>query len=130
MKSGLAAIIGLVLMTFTSTATAYVVEVTTSIPAATAADDARFKDALESAINDVLHHAIAFTPTVVAVHKARVVGGRIYILLLIADEDGEKTMETFATMEPAPSEPAEPSRESAAPSREAPPPASRDSDRW
>src|SRR5262244_2340273 len=82
MKSGLAAI-GLVLMTFTSTATAYVVEVTTSIPAATAADDARFKDALESAINDVLHHAIAFTPTVVAVHKARVVGGRIYILLLI-----------------------------------------------
>src|SRR6266581_5248707 len=55
MKSGLAAIIGLVIMTFTSTATAYVVEVTTSIPVATAADDARLKDALESAISDVLH---------------------------------------------------------------------------
>ena len=54
----------------------------------------------ESAINDVLHHAIAFTPTVVTVHKARVVGGRIYILLLIADEEGEKTMETFSTTEP------------------------------
>lgn len=92
MKSGLAVIIGLVIMTFTSTATAYVVEVTTSIPVATAADDARLKDALESAISDVLHHAIAFTPTVVTVHKARVVGGRIYILLLIADDDGEETM--------------------------------------
>jgi len=123
MKSGLAAIIGLVIMTFTSTATAYVVEVTTSIPVATAADDARLKDALESAISDVLHHAIAFTPTVVTVHKARVVGGRIYILLLIADEEGEKTIETFATMEPASSEPAEPSRE-------VPPPVSRDSGRW
>ena len=123
MKSGLAVIIGLVLMTFTSTATAYVVEVTTSIPAATAADDARLKDALESAINDVLHHAIAFTPTVVAVHKARVVGGRLYILLLIADEEGVKTIETFATTEPASSEPA-------GPSREEPPPASRDSGRW
>ena len=123
MKSELAAIVGLVVMTFTSTATAYVVEVTTSIPAATAADDARLKDALESAINDVLHHAIAFTPTVVAVHKARVVGGRLYILLLIADEEGEKTIETFATTEPASSEPA-------GPSREAPPPASGDSGRW
>jgi len=95
MKSPLAAIIGLVIMIFASPATAYVVEVTTSIPVATAADDARLKDALESAIGDVLHHAIAFTPTVVTVHKTRVVGGRIYILLLIADEEGEKTIETF-----------------------------------
>src|SRR5262249_42528890 len=93
MKSGLAAIIGLVLMTCTSTATAYVVEVTTSIPAATAADDARFKDALESAINDVLHHAIAFTPTVVAVHKARVGGGRVYLPPPIPGEDGPPTNE-------------------------------------
>ena len=97
MKTLLAAIIGLAITTSASPATAYVVEVTTSIPVATAADDAQLKDALESAINDVLHHAIAFTPTVVTVHKARVVGGRIYILLLIADEEGEKTMETFST---------------------------------
>ncbi len=100
MKTLLAAIIGLAITTSASPATAYVVEVTTSIPVATAADDAQLKDALESAINDVLHHAIAFTPTVVTVHKARVVGGRIYILLLIADEEGEKTMETFSTTEP------------------------------
>ena len=100
MKTLLAAIIGLAITTSASPATAYVVEVTTSIPVATAADDAQLKDALESAINDVLHHAIAFTPTVVTVHKARVVGGRIYILLLIADEEGEKTMETFSAEGP------------------------------
>ena len=123
MKSLLAAIIGLAIITFASPATAYVVEVTTSIPVTTAADDARLKDALESAISDVLDYAIAFTPTVVSVRKARVVRDRIYILLLIADEEGEKTIETFATTEPASSEPA-------GPSREAPPPASRDSGRW
>ena len=75
MKSPLAAIIGLVIVIFASPATAYVVVVTTSIPVTTAADDAQLNDALESAINDVLHHAIAFTPTVVTVHKTRVVGG-------------------------------------------------------
>jgi hypothetical protein len=69
MKSSLAAIIGLVIMIFASPATAHVVEVTTSIPVTTAADDAQLKDALESAINDVLHHAIAFTPTGLSASK-------------------------------------------------------------
>src|SRR5213593_4649068 len=101
MKSLLAAIITLAIATFANPATAYVVEVTTSIPVMTAGDDVRLKDALESAISDVLHHAIAFTPTVVTVHKARIVGDRIYLLLLIADEEGEKTMETFSSTEPA-----------------------------
>ncbi len=43
---------------------------------------------MRTAINDVLGHAIAFVPTLVDVRDARVVGDRIYILLLLADDDG------------------------------------------
>ena len=112
MKHLLALIVGLALAIVASPAVAYVVEVTTSISLTTATDDEKLKQALESAINDVLDHAIAFTPTVVTVHKARMVGDRIYLLLLIADDEGETTMETFSTLPPAPREPAEPPRES------------------
>ena len=101
MKSLLAAIVGLVLAVFANPASAYVVEITTSIPMASAADKAKLRDALGSAIDDVLRHAIAFTPTVVTLQSARVVGDRIYILLLIADGDGEETMKDLSAEEPA-----------------------------
>lgn len=39
-----------------------------------AADDAQLKTALESAVDDVLAHAIAFTPTVVTLENVRVLG--------------------------------------------------------
>jgi len=74
---------------------AYVVQITTSIPVA-GGNDAKLKDALRAAIDDILEHAIAFEPTVVEVRDARVVGDRVYILLLIADDDGEDTMKTLS----------------------------------
>src|SRR6266850_66033 len=43
----------------------------------------------------------AFTPTIVMLQSARVVGDRIYILLLIADGDGEETMKRLSPEEPA-----------------------------
>ena len=43
---------------------------------------------MKAAIDDVLEHAIAFVPTVIDVRDARVVGDRIFILLLVADDDG------------------------------------------
>ena len=101
MKSLLAAITGLVLAVFANPASAYVVEITTSIPTASALDTAQLRDALRSAIDEVLRHAIAFTPTIVALQSARVVGDRIYILLLIADGDGEETMKRLSPEEPA-----------------------------
>ena len=101
MKRLLAVIIGLILVWSAHPAAAYVVEITTSIPTASVADNAQLKDALESAIDDVLHHAIAFTPTIVTLQNARVVGDRIYILLLIADGDGEETMKRLSAEEPA-----------------------------
>ena len=92
MKRLLAVIIGLAFVGFAHPAAAYVVAITTSVPTASVADKAELKDAIESAIDDILHHAIAFTPTVVTLQYARVVGDRIYILLLIADGDGEEMM--------------------------------------
>jgi hypothetical protein len=99
MKKLLAVIIGLALVGSAYPAAAYVVAITTSIPTAGVADKAQLKDALDSAIDDVLQHAIAFTPTVVTLQNARVVGDRIYILLLIADADGEEMLKQYSGAE-------------------------------
>lgn len=68
-------------------ASAYVAEILTSIPAASGEGE-QLEIAVKAAIDDVLEHAIAFVPTVIDVRDARVVGDRIFILLLIADDDG------------------------------------------
>jgi hypothetical protein len=101
MKTFLAAIAGIALVACATPARAYVVEITTSIDLAEVTDKAQLRHALESAVDDILNHAIAFSPTVVTVQNARVVGERMYILLLIADADGEKTLETISVHGPA-----------------------------
>src|SRR5216110_3717247 len=58
-------------------------------------DDTDLTAALRSAIDDVLSHAVAFSPTFVTVQTARLVGDRVYILLLIGDADGEETIKTM-----------------------------------
>ena len=93
MKRVLAVIVTVALVESATPAMAYVVAITTSIDLASADDDEHLRRALEAAIDDVLHNAIAFAPTVVTVQDARVVGDRIYILLVIADAEGEKALE-------------------------------------
>jgi hypothetical protein len=95
MKTLLATIFGLALVTAASPAAAYVVAIPTSISAKSIADDTDLTAALRSAIDDVLSHAVAFSPTFVTVQTARLVGDRVYILLLIGDADGEETMKTM-----------------------------------
>ena len=96
MKTLLATIIGLAIVVVANPASAYVVAITTSIPATSVADDTDLKAALVSAIEDVLRHAIAFSPTFVTVLKVRVVEDRIYILLLIGDSEGEEMMKKLS----------------------------------
>jgi hypothetical protein len=96
MKTLVVAAIGLAVVALANPAAAYVIEATASIPLATVQDHSEFKAALESAIDDVVTHAIAFAPSVVTVQDARVAGNRLYILLLIADEEGEETMKTLS----------------------------------
>ena len=74
MKRVLAVIVTVALVESATPAMAYVVAITTSIDLASADDDEHLRRALEAAIDDVLHNAIAFAPTVVTVQDARVVG--------------------------------------------------------
>lgn len=106
MKALLVAIVVLAMTAAASPARAYVVMVTTSVAVAGLADDAQLKTAVASAVEDVLAHAIGFTPTVVTLEAVRLVGDRMYLLMTIADAEGEATIEGLSTDEPMSTEPA------------------------
>jgi hypothetical protein len=110
MKALVAALATLVITMLARPAIAYVVVVTTSVAASNAANETQLQASLDSAIRDVLAHAIAFTPTVVTLEGVRRIGNEIYLVLLIADADGEKSLKAFSTTEPSP-ESTDPSRE-------------------
>jgi len=88
----LASAITLLLLTG-SPASAFLVEVTTSVAVADADDQSALQKALTEAVDGVLHEAIAFKPTLVVLTQAAVVGARLYIRLLVADSEGERTFE-------------------------------------
>jgi len=91
----IAATLGLALLTMASPATAYIVGALTSIRAEDAADDATLEKAIRAAVDDVATHAVAFRPTMVSLREARLVGDRIYLLVLLADQAGEKELEVL-----------------------------------
>ncbi len=99
MKALVACLVGLAVAVSANVATAYVAVVATAIPVTTAVteDKEQLVDAVRSAIRDVLDHAIGFNPTVVTLQNATVVGDRLYILLFVADEDGESTLKALST---------------------------------
>lgn len=107
MKALVAGVIALVVTTAASPAMAYVVMVTTSVPMAAVADETQLKTVLASAVDDVLAHAIGFTPTVVSLEAVRVVGDRMYLLMMIADADGEASMDGLSAEEPHSDKPAD-----------------------
>ena len=81
------------LLASASPAAAFLVEVTTSVAVQDAGDQRALQDALASAVDGVLKQAIAFTPTLVVLTSAAVVGDRLYVRLLVADQDGERTFD-------------------------------------
>ncbi len=85
----IAVALGLALLATASPAGAYVIEALTSIPVDEAADKETLEQAIRAAVNDIATHAIAFTPTMVSVRNAKVVGDRIYVFVLFADAAGE-----------------------------------------
>ena len=88
----LASALALLLLTG-SPASAFLVEVTTSVAVADADDQRALQTALTQAVDGVLQEAIAFKPTLVVLTHAALVGERLYIRLLVADSDGERTFE-------------------------------------
>lgn len=80
-------------------AAAFVIEVTTSVAVRDADDHASLKSALQTAVDGVLKGAIAFTPTLVVLTRALVIGDRLYIRLLVADQEGEQTVKDLVDPE-------------------------------
>jgi hypothetical protein len=88
----LAAAVAALLLAWSATpASAFVVEVTTSVAVADADDQGQLKTALQAAVDTVLSDAISFTPTMIMLTHAVLVGDRLYVRLLLADQDGERT---------------------------------------
>jgi hypothetical protein len=87
--------LGLALLVVPAPAPAYVVEAITAISAAEGEDRTRLDDAIQAAIDDVAAHAVAFTPTVVALIDARLIGDRIFLFVLLADREGERAVKAF-----------------------------------
>ena len=99
----LAAALALVVL-MSSPAAAFLVEVTTSIAVTGTEDRGELQDALRTAVDDVLKDAIAFTPTLVVLTHATLVGDRLYVRLLVADSDGERTFDELQSPVPTPTE--------------------------
>ena len=94
-KTALMAGFGLAVLVAAAPAPAYVVEAVTAISTAHGDDRTRLEAAIQAAIDDVAAHAVAFTPTVVALVDARVIGDRIFLFVLLADREGERTMKVL-----------------------------------
>jgi hypothetical protein len=88
----LAAALGLALIAPAAPAAGFVVEVTTSISIEDIRDEAQLRAAVQRTVDSVLSDAIAFRPTVVVLTHALVKGGRLYVRVLVADQEGERTV--------------------------------------
>jgi hypothetical protein len=95
--------LGLTLLTTARPAAAYVIEALTSIPAGEVADKPTLEKAIRAAVDDIATHAVAFTPTVVSLREAKLIGDRIYLFVLIADAAGEAEIEVLKAVSARPS---------------------------
>src|SRR5215470_19782643 len=76
-----------------SVASAHVVQVTTAIDIADIKSPHDFERALQDAVEDAAKGAIAFEPAVVALTGMRIVGDRVLVGVLFADEAGKQMLE-------------------------------------
>jgi hypothetical protein len=74
-------------------ASAHVVQVTTAIDIADIQSPHDFERALRDAVEDAANGAIAFEPAVVALTGMRIVGDRVLVGVLFADEAGRQMLQ-------------------------------------
>jgi hypothetical protein len=98
MKYLLVALTFVSLALFGGPAWAHVVQATTSVSLTDVDvnDKPELEKVLKAAVNDMIREAIAFKPTLVALTDAQVVGERLYVRVLIADEEGERTLQELS----------------------------------
>ena len=78
-----------------SLAAAHVVQVTTAIDIADVKSPHEFERALQAAVEQAANEAIAFEPTVVALTGLRVIGDRVLVGVLFADDAGKEMLEAL-----------------------------------
>jgi hypothetical protein len=96
-RHGLITAIGVVLagLVVAPPTAAHVAEVTTSVPLAAVADADSLRRTIGEAVDRARAETIAFVPSVVVVTGVRVLGERVLIGLLFADDEGEAMLETL-----------------------------------
>lgn len=96
-RRGLIAAIGVILsaVVLAPPAGAHVAEITTSVPLAEVRDPDSLRRTIGEAVDKARSETIAFEPSVVAITGVRVLGERLLIGLLFADEDGEAMLEAL-----------------------------------
>jgi hypothetical protein len=99
----IAMLLGLAVLMTASPAAAYVIEALISISADEAVDEPTLEKATRAAVADVATHAVAFTPTLVSLREAQLVGHRIDLFVLLADAAGEAEIEVMKAGAPRPS---------------------------
>jgi len=92
MRTLLATLLGVALVTAAAPAFAHVVEVTTVVSLADVEDQETLTAAIHAAVNEAMEGAVAFKPTLVTLTRVNVIGERLYVRLLMADTGGEEML--------------------------------------
>lgn len=102
MKTVIALGLALAVLGFGGPVAAHVAEVTTSVSLADMGDADELPTLIRTAVDSAIHDTINFSPTLIAVTEARVVGERLWMRLLFADEDGERALDELNAGRSAP----------------------------
>jgi len=92
--AGLLALLGAVFAVADPVA-AHVVQVTTAIDISNVKSPHDFERALQAAVEQAAKEAIAFEPTIVALTGARVLGDKVLVSVLFADDAGKAILEAM-----------------------------------
>jgi len=85
----------LAMLAVANLAAAHVVQVTTAIDIADVKSPHEFEQALEAAVEKAANEAIAFEPSVVALTGMRIIGDRVLVGVLFADDAGKEMLEAL-----------------------------------
>jgi len=90
MKSLVAVLVAATVVCSATPSGAYIAHVSTSVAVADANDELAVKQAIQTAVDDLLSRGIGFTPTLVVLTRAILLDGRLYIRVLVADDEGAR----------------------------------------
>jgi hypothetical protein len=90
--------VALLAVVLATPAHAHLLEITTSTAAPSAdANQDVVEQAVRAAVATVVRDTAGFTPTLIVLTRALVVGDRLYLRLLLADHDGERAFRDLST---------------------------------